>query len=89
MGAALTLCVPTASAVTFTVNTEVDGPDDNPGDGLCATSSGACTLRAAIEETNVLIGPDTVDLPAGQYLVGDPTRLEPVHNPLTVLDSLF
>ncbi len=34
------------------VNSTGDGDDANPGDGTCATSGGACTLRAAIEEVN-------------------------------------
>jgi len=38
----------------LTVNLVNDGHDAHPGDGFCATASGACTLRAAIEETNAL-----------------------------------
>jgi CSLREA domain-containing protein len=37
----------------FTVNSTADTVDANPGDGLCADSKGQCTLRAAIEESNV------------------------------------
>ncbi|PQJ35912.1 hypothetical protein BSZ35_16045 [Salinibacter sp. 10B] len=37
---------------TFMVNSTADASDANPGDGTCATSGGACTLRAAIEEAN-------------------------------------
>ncbi len=55
----LLLLVAAASAVTargadhtFTVNTTADGVDANPGDGVCATSGGLCTLRAAIMESN-------------------------------------
>jgi CSLREA domain-containing protein len=33
---------------TFTVNTTADTPDANPGDGVCADSSGNCSLRAAV-----------------------------------------
>lgn len=40
------------SGTTFTVNTTGDGSDANVGDGICADSSGNCTLRAAIEEAN-------------------------------------
>jgi hypothetical protein len=30
----------------------VDAADATPGDGVCATSAGVCTLRAATQETN-------------------------------------
>ncbi len=55
-----------ASAVEFTVDAAaylVDEADAAPGDGQCASASGLCTLRAAIQETNALAGPDTVRLP--------------------------
>ena len=32
-------------------------------------SQGECTLRAAIQESNSLAGPDTINLPAGLYLL--------------------
>jgi len=50
-----------APNTTFTVDSYGDASDANPGDGACLTSGGACTLRAAIEETNALTGPDTID----------------------------
>ncbi|MFQ5519802.1 MAG: choice-of-anchor Q domain-containing protein [Candidatus Methylomirabilia bacterium] len=56
-----------AQAATFTVNSTVDAVDANPGDGVCATAAGECTLRAAIEETNALLFADTINLPAGTY----------------------
>lgn len=49
------------TSLTVTVNRVGDGPDLNPGDGLCDTSVNAgeqCSLRAAIEELNAQ-GPDT------------------------------
>ncbi|MCX6031797.1 MAG: CSLREA domain-containing protein, partial [Chloroflexi bacterium] len=56
-----------AHAATFTVNTTADTTDANPGDGVCADSGGACSLRAAIREANSLTGADTITLPAGTY----------------------
>jgi len=53
-------------AATFTVNTTADTEDANPGDGVCADSSGNCSLRAAIMEANALPGPDTIVLQSGQ-----------------------
>lgn len=58
-------------ALTFDVDTEVDGPDANPGDGICATLVGPCTLRAAIEEANALGGAHTINLPQGYYHAGN------------------
>src|SRR5206468_13059729 len=56
-------------AASFTVNSTTDAVDASPGDGLCATSGGQCTLRAAIEEANALPGADIVNLPAGTYSI--------------------
>jgi hypothetical protein len=35
-------------------STEFGGSDASPGDGVCATAAGVCTLRAALEESNAL-----------------------------------
>ncbi len=56
-----------ATAATFTVDTAKDLPDAVPGDGLCASESGACSLRAAFQEANALAGADVIDLPRGRY----------------------
>ncbi len=45
-----------ASAVGFTVNDAGDLDDDNPGDHVCHTTAGTCTLRAAITEMNATGG---------------------------------
>jgi CSLREA domain-containing protein len=37
---------------TIVVNSTVDEPDANPGNGVCATAAGKCTLRAAVQEAN-------------------------------------
>ncbi|MBN9393177.1 MAG: right-handed parallel beta-helix repeat-containing protein [Chloroflexi bacterium] len=41
-----------AANPTYTVNSTGDQADDNPGDNVCHTSAGTCTLRAAITEAN-------------------------------------
>lgn len=56
-------------AASFAVNSTADKVDVNIGDGLCADDSGNCTLRAAIQETNALNGADTINLPAGIYIL--------------------
>lgn len=60
------------SAATFVVNSTVDGVDAAPGNNVCATAAGACTLRAAIQESNALAGADVITLPAGTYLLTIP-----------------
>ncbi|MEW5986603.1 MAG: choice-of-anchor Q domain-containing protein [Chloroflexota bacterium] len=61
-----------APAATFTVNSTLDAVDAFPGDGLCATAAGECTLRAAVMEANALAGNDTIVLPAGTYILTIP-----------------
>ncbi len=71
---AITLASATAHALTFTVNSTADEIDAAAGNAICATASGACTLRAAIQEANVVLGTDTIVVPAGTFqltLVGD------------------
>ena len=51
----------------FTVNTQVDTPDANPSDGVCADASGNCSLRAAVMESNALGGTHEISLPDGLY----------------------
>lgn len=58
-----------SAATTLTVTSTIDAPDQTPGDGVCATAGGVCTLRAAIQEANSLAGPDVIIVPAGTYLL--------------------
>ncbi len=54
---------------TFVVNSLVDAHDLNPGDGVCESAAGECTLRAAIEEADALEGYDLVSVPAGVFFL--------------------
>src|SRR6266702_8570461 len=54
-------------AATFNVNSTADAVDANPGDTVCATAGGMCTLRAAIQEANALRGDDVINLLANTY----------------------
>lgn len=69
------LAVP-LQAREFTVDSTLDAVDANPGDGLCATAGGVCSLRAAIQEANAFIDAEAVGdrivLPAGSYLLSLP-----------------
>ena len=73
---ALLLVGPPPVHAAFIVNHTADVGDDNPGDGICDTGAGNCTLRAAIQETNALPGADSITLPAGTYALTIPGRLE-------------
>lgn len=60
------LPVPRAAAnATFVVTTTMEAVDSNIGNGVCATSAGACSLRAAVQEANASNATDAVQVPAG------------------------
>ncbi len=46
---------------TYTVNSNTSAVDANPGDGVCATAGGKCTLYAAIQEANADGQPSTIN----------------------------
>ena len=50
-----------SAALPIAVNSTLDRPDRSIGDGVCATVGGGCTLRAAIQEANALLGQDTIN----------------------------
>ena len=67
--ASLVVSMRTASAMvtSFTVNTTLDLPDINPGDGMCNTDVATCSLRAAITESNFIGGANVITVPSGTY----------------------
>ncbi|HEY0640073.1 MAG TPA: DNRLRE domain-containing protein [Pseudonocardiaceae bacterium] len=80
------------AAGPFDVTTLADGTDADPGDGLCRTGAGQCTLRAAIQEANSTAAADTITLMAGTYVLtiapsgdnGDATGDLDITRPLTI-----
>lgn len=75
-----------AQAATFTVDTAADLNDSTAGDGICGTGAvGTCSLRAAIQEANLLPGPDTIGLPSGHYKL---TRLPLAGNVLGITSDI-
>ncbi|MBK9124766.1 MAG: hypothetical protein IPM16_16820 [Chloroflexi bacterium] len=52
----------------FLVTALVDAVDANVGDGICLTAGGDCTLRAAVQESNVL-GVATIEVTGGSYFL--------------------
>src|SRR6266566_7407360 len=60
--------VPAWGAVmTYNVNSTADLPNSTSSSKVCATATGVCTLRAAIQASNANAGTDTIVLPAGTY----------------------
>jgi len=69
------------------VTTSVDDAkahDDNPGDGICRDMGGQCSLRAAVEESNVLFGLQRISFASSMVIaldsaMGDlPTFIAPI-----------
>ncbi len=71
------LFVFSAQSATFTVDTTADLVDVSPGDGICATATGQCALRAAIMEANALANDivngvpvaDVININDGNYVL--------------------
>jgi CSLREA domain-containing protein len=73
----------------LTVDSTADTPDANPGDGLCAAATGACTLRAAIQEANALANlADGPDLIAFTIPGPGPYTIQPASALPTITDSV-
>lgn len=62
-----------AQAATFTVDTLLDTPDANPGDGIAEDASGNTSFRAAVEESEASAGADSIVFDAGLIAGGDIT----------------
>ncbi len=60
--AALLIGAGPAQAVNYIVDSTGDGSDVAAGNGLCATVSATCTLRAAMEDAQALGGTNTITL---------------------------
>ncbi len=69
VSAMATVSVATCTNATFSVNETSDVADINPGDKICDDGNGRCTLRAAVDEANACRGANTINLPAGTYLL--------------------
>ena len=56
----------------LSVDTRADGVDEAVGNGACAAVGGVCTLRAAVQESNILPGTQTITVPDGTIVLGEP-----------------
>lgn len=73
--------VGTAAGPIITVNSTGDGGDADGGEGACATTTGSCTLRAAIETANEINGPAEI-----RFAIDCPGSALKVINPLSELE---
>ena len=67
---------PQAHAAHHVVDTVFDSIDAAAGDGVCANASGACSLRAAVQEANASPGADSIALGAATYAFALPGQGE-------------
>ncbi|MBK9051743.1 MAG: CSLREA domain-containing protein [Chloroflexi bacterium] len=77
-----------ATGLIFTVNSTSDAVDGNPGNGVCETATpGECTLRAAIEEANLVAGTDSIhfNIPgAGVHTISPAYALPTISDPVFI-----
>jgi hypothetical protein len=66
-GATLALASLQCAATSFTVNDTRDLRDADLSDQTCLTREQTCTLRAAVQQANVLGGAHMIDVPAGVH----------------------
>ena len=69
VGACLLFASQLSFSNDFTTNNLTDAVDASPGDGICATAAGVCSLRAAIMEANALTGDHNIFLMSGTYSI--------------------
>jgi CSLREA domain-containing protein len=84
---ALLLAASAAEALTFTVNNVGDGVDSAPGNGVCATATATCTLRAAIMEANATAIADTIQFDiagGGPHTITPGSALPSITRPVTI-----
>lgn len=82
-----------AGAKSFEVNSTADETDNAPGDGVCLTGGGVCTLRAAIVEANAFDeGEDQISFEREDVFDGQitgtislGTGLPPIVGPINIL----
>src|SRR3990170_1974359 len=72
--------------LTFTVNSTGNSGDSNTADNVCNDGTGACTLRAAIQQANVSAGADaiTFSIGSGAQAIAPATVLPTVTQPVVI-----
>lgn len=70
--------IPQAVGTIFVVTSIGDAGDKKTSDGVCSTTQGLCTLRAAIQQANASAGQDTINFSipgSGPYIIQPATPL--------------
>ena len=75
---------PHTFAASFIVNNGGDGVDLVPGDGVCSSAPGVCTLRATIQEANALAGSDLITFDPAITTVNNFSSLPQVTTTMTI-----
>ena len=76
-----------APPTTFLVDSTGDTGDTNPGDGICDDGTGSCTLRAAIQESQLEAGTNSIffDIAGpGPHTIAPGAPLPPVTDPVVI-----
>ena len=73
----------------FTVNSAADTIDANPGDGRCADSNGQCTLRAAIQESNVEPTPNVTSTNVIIFALPNPAVIDLTLGELNITSGIW
>ncbi len=76
-----------APELVLTVDATGDAGDASPGDGVCQTSGGVCTLRAALQEAQATAGADTIGFGiagAGPFVIRPTSQLPRMTTPVTI-----
>lgn len=94
LGILVACCVLVAPRMThadaphsFTVDSTADSSDASAGDSNCDDGSGACTLRAAIQESNALGGASTINFNisgSGVHIITPASDLPQITSALTI-----
>jgi CSLREA domain-containing protein len=74
-------------AVTFVVDSTGDAGDSNTSDGICDDGTGACTLRAAIQQANATAGADEIHFNnpgPGPHTIAPTSMLPTITDPVVV-----
>jgi parallel beta-helix repeat protein len=74
-----------AAEKVYIVDSDQNQPDSSPGDGICATSLGNCTLRAAVQEANRDQSGSRINF-ASKMKINYPS-LEALTEPFTTIDA--
>lgn len=76
-----------AQAASFVVDSLLDTPDVNVGNGVCQDAGGNCTLRAALQEAAANGVPDTITFSVSGTIALTTVALPTISNSATTVDG--